>query len=81
MSDWISVEDRLPERVHTLDPDPLWSAPFVLAYNKGSYSGCDLAIAYCDTEDDKWYEPEEHWELTHVTHWQPLPDAPEVKRD
>jgi len=69
---WISVDDRLPE-CDQVQPD-------------GTRHSIDVAICFGDTWDKARLYPAygewhgENWvmERGSVTHWQPLPDPPEV---
>ncbi len=65
MSDWIKVEDRLPEE-----------GVSVLV----SYHGLGPTIAYpIGTKGIlQWWHSAGHHAIN-VTHWQPLPEPPEVK--
>lgn len=68
---WISVEDRMPERE-------------VLAANFAprTYGYKEYIIGYVSrekcTEPGKCYAENDYEILYDVTHWMPLPDAPEV---
>lgn len=63
MSEWISVEDRLPEK----------TGP-VIVYNPEAEF--DYRIFSCWFEE--WfYDESEGWQYDFVTHWQPLPPPPQ----
>lgn len=66
MSDWISVEDRLPEE----DED-------VLGYVIGRNVDAPAVVFYW-SEEEGWFSNGAR--DLNVTHWQPLPDAPEDKK-
>ena len=61
MSEWISVEDRLPEKaVPVLICNPHWAYCVV-----ANYAGCGVWM-------DTW-----HQRMTYTpTHWMPLPEPP-----
>lgn len=77
ISDWISVEERLPEKITNK----------VLVYCKNGYIGFGHYENFRGVED--WYnlengKPFREWDLEdcetyEVTHWMPLPEAPEVE--
>ena len=60
---WVSVEERLPER----DMD-------VLVFDAGRRSALIAGITRREG-GDFWWAPYIGW-LNHLTHWQPLPEAP-----
>lgn len=63
MSEWISVEDRLPE--------PLFD--WVIVYADGAMS----TMGY--TEEDGFYEPhpiKTNVDIEMITHWQDMPEPP-----
>lgn len=60
MSEWIRVEDRLPDEL-----------TLVLAY-RGGYN---LAIRVKDN-DWRWLEGHMGWDLETPTYWMPLPSKP-----
>ena len=71
-SEWISVEDRMPEI----------GAMVLLC---GKYEN-EVIIAYCATGYFDGITYREHWGAdingtAEVTHWQPLPEPPKVKGD
>ncbi len=66
MSEWISVEDRLPETTMG------WSAKDVLCC-------CDYSIQVGRTHHGKWINI--HNGPIKVTHWMPLPEPPKGERD
>jgi hypothetical protein len=80
---WISVEERLPENGRYL--------VFQKSFISGGY--CDFAtFTQCysgllgDPMNGKqlWYEYDGEYgdyEVTNVTHWMPLPEAPKEERD
>lgn len=66
MSEWISVEDRLPEE-----------AQEVLCF-RGTDIGA-LMDVYTYIGDNKWEDSYENWnygDLEGITHWMPLPEPP-----
>lgn len=72
MQEWISVKDRMP------DEKPFGfnchSSDYVLVYtaiSKSIVSGCDLDCFVDHTYDGEWQL------CKNVTHWMPLPDAPD----
>jgi len=59
---WISVEDRLPEKINTF-----MSEPVLCRYTRGNkeyYHVCQY-----DYEFDEW-------QISKVTHWMPIPELP-----
>lgn len=63
MSDWISVEERLPEageRVLTLD----------------TYGHMRDRSLYCFVDGHIVFTPDGLVPRKHITHWQPLPEPP-----
>lgn len=63
-SGWISVKDRLPEDYKE-----------VLAYDSEHK---EIVIALYDSEYEEWDYGA--WYEGAITHWQPLPELPEVKK-
>lgn len=66
MSEWISVNDRLPE-----ENDINGQSREVLAYN-GNYF--PARVDY--DRNMHWFETVEFETIFNVTHWQPLPEPP-----
>lgn len=71
MSEWISVNDRLPENEKE-----------VLTYYGFNRGDGDLGMRFCGVLTYYAFDPSPHWQhestgLT-VTHWMPLPNPPEV---
>ena len=64
LNGWISVKDRLPED----DKE-------VLAYDSEHK---EIVIAFYDSEYEEWTYDD--WYDGEITHWQPLPELPEVER-
>jgi hypothetical protein len=60
-SQWVSVEDRLPE-----------SGIEVLTWGSHSHP----SISYYSTLDSKWNDAADPAWLTGITHWMPLPTPP-----
>lgn len=74
MSEWISVEDRLPERYREV---LIWPQPEnngrKLIGEYGLIKGQDSPVWYYEIYTAGWgYEHE----ITNVTHWMPLPEPP-----
>ena len=75
--EWISVDDRLPEVIHTLrDGDSTkWSDEIIFVIETGSgpkrFVGSYFFKPYFRVS-----ESSEEMPLDMVTHWQPLPDPP-----
>lgn len=70
---WIPVEERLPEYgVRVLATD---------MYEGDDYTGIWTREEYKDDADGCWYDDHGWWHASDdVTHWMPLPKAPEVKK-
>jgi hypothetical protein len=74
MSEWISVDERLPDDIndylivikHKYKCEKEWKHDVDVATSNGSYLN-----DFWDTNND-WDEGQE----IHVTHWQPLPEPP-----
>lgn len=64
-SQWISVEERLPERVEKYQ-----SADVLVRYRRG----CNEY--YFVTRYDYEYKD---WNISNVTHWMPIPELPTTK--
>lgn len=71
---WIPVTERLPEYgVRVLATD---------MYEGDDYTGIRTREEYPDDADGCWYDEMGRWyAIDDVTHWMPLPKAPEVKKD
>lgn len=69
---WIPVEERLPEYgVRVLATD---------MYEGDDYTGIWTREEYEDEADGCWYDDHGWWHASDdVTHWMPLPKAPEVE--
>lgn len=69
---WIPVEERLPEYgVRVLAAD---------MYEGDDYTGIWTREEYKDDADGCWYDDHGWWHaIDDVTHWMPLPSAPEVE--
>jgi hypothetical protein len=65
--DWISVKDRLPD-----------DATCVLIYCESSEQGCKQTVALYGKYEG-WFPDDEG--LQNISHWQPLPPAPEDKTE
>lgn len=77
MSDWISVNDKLPELRMIKDTDEDYESEYyisemvLVATNKG------CKIAYYEVDDgDKTFWVGDCGENYTVTHWMPLPELP-----
>ena len=68
MSEWVSVENRLP----AVNEPVLCSTP------------SRIFVGHFDMETEHgnvWMQQHSAWATRHVTHWQPLPDPPETNGD
>lgn len=71
--DWISVEDRLPEKERV-----------VLGYGHSAYNpdaNVSVIVLWRDEGTEQggyWIDPVEEW-VWNITHWMPLPDPPTSK--
>lgn len=73
-TEWIRCKDRLPEKsgtYMTVDMDDEYQYMFPISYSV-KWRGWNCL----DSTDD---ENEARIHEMHVTHWMPLPDAPEVE--
>ena len=67
-SEWISVEDRLPEN----------SACYLGAYEVPFADGLGIGIYYFDAENKVFRMNPNGIIITIVTHWQPMPEPPKT---
>ena len=67
MTQWISVDERLPE-----------NAKSVLAYFTHGENGVlgHQCIVVLDQSGGGWYEVDEGYHINAPTHWMPLPEGP-----
>ena len=72
MSEWIKSGDRIPER-ESGDPD---CSKNVLIFQV--YFGHQMLQGFYSYDDDLWYDKQGDQLDGDITHWMPLPDAPEV---
>ena len=71
---WIPVTERLPE-----GSDDVLAVVFGRPMQNIELIGALHIAAYCG-DDAGWYVPEyPDWDAPRVTHWMPLPEAPEVR--
>lgn len=79
MDNWISVKDELPHTSSYPHTSDLVVSPILLLYSDkyGILIGC--MVEYPDQSYD-WHaiEISENRLVTDVTHWVPLPEAPDV---
>ena len=61
-SPWISVKDRLPEKINKF-----MSEPVLCRYTRGSKEY--FHVSQYDFEFDEW-------QISNVTHWMPIPELP-----
>lgn len=73
MSEWISVEERLPEMKEMYKSGPLTSGRVLVALKGGAVDIGTLSETY--THRRRWQC--EFWrQMFMVTHWQPMPEPP-----
>lgn len=78
MTEWINVEDRLPEtRSQVHGPEDKRSSLLLLYSEKHG-----IVIGYLDEVDSNHYDwivvqLEDYFLLKDITHWTPLPESPE----
>ncbi len=75
MSDWISVKDRLPERVGLEDDE----TEYVLVCESFEYyGGGGKYVSICGYEKYGWSEWDNFGNVRaeRITHWMPLPEPP-----
>lgn len=82
MSEWISVDDKLPEAiVWVLVWLHLPRNPPASGINIAQFAGCreDEPLSYGDWRRTVgcWWANGRYYEKGHVTHWMPLPEPPE----
>lgn len=68
MSEWISVEDRLPEL-----------GVLVLIFNPATYETMHTAkLTILDAEDYYWFSEsnDDYLDIKYTPYWQPLPEPP-----
>ena len=74
MSEWISVEDRLPEEGQKVLVSFIWFE---------SRERGNAVLLYGNYDDHNWRTADDGSELDYsvlVTHWTPLPEAPECSK-
>ena len=82
MSEWISVEDRLPSR-EGLEPDEV---EYVLVSEQSfdAITGEKLggSVSICGFEHDGWSKVDNFGcvRTENITHWMPLPKPPQEER-
>ena len=78
MSQWISVEDRLPNAYETGDWDGKKSDSVVVELANGKYEVAHLYSGFMDgSEFNDWYANDGFTLDGEVVQWMPLPPAPE----
>lgn len=75
MSEWISVEDGLPD-----------SKTQVLVYwrpvdYKDRPFHREIIIAELSRMETKWWANNRYYSTVYITHWMPLPEPPETRRE
>jgi hypothetical protein len=74
MSEWISVEDRLPPK-HKADKE--WSVPvLVYYYDKQDW----MYVSAINFKDKLWYG-DNSGANSNITHWMPLPESPNNEKN
>ena len=72
MSDWISTNDRLPEKPGAKAYEYVWCIVFVCGEIRMLPWNCEHEVWDDEEMDDFKYHPKE------VSHWMPLPAPPEA---
>lgn len=73
-SEWIDVEDKLPEGEWNINHPHLSEEVLIV-------NSCSIDIGYFNRENGLWYVDEpakENW-IDKITHWMPLPISPHQK--
>lgn len=81
MSEWISVEDRVPDEPGKYLVVVTWAPHRYVDVAHFALKLLGLHLAHDDLDDhDRWgwwdSDSEGAWERTHITHWMPLPELP-----
>lgn len=81
MSEWISVDDRLPKEGDSVILN------IILQRNLGGFSSEDEIIVVGGIQDDSWFVGNQmlSWDFDYnlgfcaddVTHWMPMPEVPQ----
>ena len=69
-NEWVSVEDRLPEKGQT-----------VLFHQKDGFICCAEYFAGNALMSPGWFIDNDSWDAKEVTHWMPLPAPPKKEHD
>ncbi len=67
MSEWISVKEKLPKPYQ-----------YVLCFCEKGVHHLDRYIICCVTENDEWNDVD-YYDVSHISHWMPLPEPPKEK--